>query len=103
MSRADLILSVELPEHAARKSIFTDTLEELARPFPKIKMLITDAHLEKLANLSDGLDGRRIRKAVISACAFDKNTALDINTLNITQLERAVSQAVRSSQGIARK
>jgi SpoVK/Ycf46/Vps4 family AAA+-type ATPase len=98
MSRADLILTIALPEQPARKTIFKDTLEELAKPFHKITSLITDTNLEKLAKLSDGLDGRRIRKAVISACAFDKHTALDLNRLNITDLEKAVSQAGRANQ-----
>jgi SpoVK/Ycf46/Vps4 family AAA+-type ATPase len=98
VSRADLILTIEPPEQAARKTILRDTLEELAKPFSKITALITDANLEKLAKLSDGLDGRRLRKAVISACAFDKHTALDINRLNITDLEKAISQAGRENK-----
>jgi pachytene checkpoint protein 2 len=96
VSRADLVLTISPPDYQARKSIFRDTLEALAGPFPKVGSLATDSDLSKLANLCDGLDGRRIRKAVISACALDKRTALDINRLTLDDLEQAVSQAARS-------
>lgn len=97
VSRADLVLTIGMPESEARKAIFRDTLEALTRPFPKVGSLATEAHLAKLAKLSDGLDGRRIRKAVISACALDKHTALDINRLSFEHLEQAVSQAAQSN------
>jgi hypothetical protein len=40
-----------------------------------------------------GLDGRAIRKLVVSAMAMDKQTALDPNRLTLANLKAAVAQA----------
>jgi len=96
VSRADLVATIGLPDTDARRAILCDTLEALAIPYPQVTSLISEAHLAKLSKLSDGLDGRQIRKAVISACALGKRTALDINRLTFADLERAVSQAAQS-------
>ena len=69
-----------------------DTLQELGRLFPKTKKLITEQHLNSLANISDGVDGRRLRKAVITACAANKETALDIERLAFQDLQAAIRQ-----------
>lgn len=95
-SRADLILTIGLPDLEARKAIFLDTLQALACPFQDVAKLATDAHLTKLSKLSEGLDGRQIRKSMISACALDKDTALNIGKLTFAHLEVAVSNAVQS-------
>lgn len=96
VSRADLVITIGVPEAEARKEIFRDTLEELAKRFSDVASLISDEHLTKLARKSDGLDGRQIRKAVVSACARDKRTALDINCLKFSDLELAVEQVTHS-------
>jgi pachytene checkpoint protein 2 len=92
LSRADLIEMIEPPETEGRIFILRDTLEELARSFPKVKKLITDSHLAELASLSQGADGRRLRKAVINACAADKQTAIDIEHLTMGALREAVAK-----------
>ena len=93
LSRADLIVRVEPPDAEGRKRIIQDTLEELARAFPKVAKLITQPHLDSLAALSEGVDARRLRKAVVNACAFDKQTAIDIERLTIHNLEAAIRNA----------
>ncbi len=98
VSRADLVVTIGLPESEARKTIFCDTLQELAKPFSKVSSLISDEHLSKLAKSAEGLDGRQIRKSVISACALDRRTALDINHLKFGDLENAVTQAAQSNK-----
>jgi len=96
LSRADLIIKVEPPTAEGREHIIRDTLEELARAFPKVEKLITPAHLKSLADLSDGVDGRRLRKAVVNACALDKKTAIDINNLTFHDLQTAMKDVAES-------
>lgn len=96
LSRADLIVKVEPPDAEGRQHILEDTLQELARAFPKVKKLITPAHLHSLASLSEGVDGRRLRKAVVNACALDKQTAIDIERLTFQDLETAVRDVAAS-------
>ncbi len=96
LSRADLIEKIGPPNSDGRKFIITDTLEELARIFPKIKKLITIEHIDSLARLSNGVDGRRLRKAIVNACAADKETAIDIERLTYKNLETAVQDVATS-------
>jgi SpoVK/Ycf46/Vps4 family AAA+-type ATPase len=86
LSRADIIEQIDPPNGEGRRFIIKDTLEELGRVFPEINKLITTDHLNKLAEMSDGLDGRRLRKAVVNACASDKQTAANISRLTFVQL-----------------
>jgi SpoVK/Ycf46/Vps4 family AAA+-type ATPase len=96
LSRADVIERIEPPDLDGREWIICDTLEELARLFPKVKKLITREHLDSLANLSKGIDARRLRKAVVNACAADKHTAMDIERLTFQNLQAAVREAATS-------
>jgi SpoVK/Ycf46/Vps4 family AAA+-type ATPase len=97
VSRADLVMTIELPGLAARQAIFRDTLEELGKPFHRVAALATDANMAALAKASEGMDGRQIRKSVISACAFDKRTALDINHLSLDDIHRAITGTRQAS------
>ncbi len=96
LSRADLIEVVEPPEEDGRRFILEDTLTELARAFPKVEKLITPGHLNTLAKLSKGVDGRRLRKAVVNACALDKQTAVNIELLTFANLETAMRDVAAS-------
>jgi pachytene checkpoint protein 2 len=93
LSRADLIEKIEAPDADGRKFIIQDTLEELARVFPKVKKLITAENLGVLVGLSLGLDGRRLRKGVVNACASDKQTAINIERLTFEDLKSAIRDA----------
>jgi SpoVK/Ycf46/Vps4 family AAA+-type ATPase len=96
LSRADLIVRVDLPGLEARRAILADTLAALAESYPQAKSHLNEALLDKLARESDGLDGRKLRKTVLAACASEKGSALDANRLTSHQLERAVLKAVQS-------
>lgn len=96
LSRADLIVRVDLPGLEARRAILADTLAALAASYPQVKAHLNDAFLDKLARESDGLDGRKLRKTVLTACASEKGSALDANRLTAQQLESAVQKAVQS-------
>ncbi|RYZ87940.1 MAG: AAA family ATPase [Proteobacteria bacterium] len=92
ISRADLVLRIEKPTVEACEAILTDTLSALGDRWPAVKELAKDKHYPDLTQLLHGLDGRQIRKAVISACSLDIKTVLDPGTLSISQLESAIKQ-----------
>lgn len=96
LSRADLIVRVDLPGIEARRAILADTLAALADSFPQVKDHLNDAFMDKLARASDGLDGRKLRKSILTACASERASAVDPNQVTAPQLERAVLKAVQA-------
>lgn len=102
VSRADLILKVDLPNQEAIRAILTNTLEAVARSHPMVKGLLTDPAFNMIVSACEGLDGRRIRKLVAAACTYRKDVALDPNKLSIEDLSRAVEheqQQLQVTQG----
>ncbi len=95
LSRADLIVDVGLPGPRACAQILRDTVEKLALEFPGLGELLLGGRLDQAAALCDGLDGRQIRKAVVTAMTFDKRTALKPELLQVNDIEQAISQAQR--------
>jgi SpoVK/Ycf46/Vps4 family AAA+-type ATPase len=93
LSRADLIVNVDMPGTEACRAILASTVEALAEVFPKVRKILSDPDFDKAAELCKGLDGRRIRKLVPSACAFSKETALDPSLLTAGDLVRAAKHA----------
>jgi len=76
LSRADLVEFIGKPNVEAAKVILKDTLEALATKWKKIKNLASSVEIDKLAVECVGLDGREIRKAVISAWMGEKYAKL---------------------------
>ncbi|MEU8251843.1 AAA family ATPase [Nonomuraea sp. NPDC048916] len=68
-SRADMIVQVPVPDRDGRRAILEHTIASVAAAFPGAKQLLDRAVLDHAAEVSDGLDGRRLRKAVAAACA----------------------------------
>jgi len=97
-SRADLVVTLDLPGPDARRKILVDTLDALAEAFPTVKRVATATDFEQAVQACDGLDGRRIRKLVASACTFDKETALDPSRLTTRDVIRAAEHAQRESK-----
>jgi AAA+ superfamily predicted ATPase len=104
LSRADLVVTIDLPSPEACRAILLDTLERIARVYPKVARLRTDPLIDKAATQAVGLDGRRIRKAVLSSLAHTKQTATNPDTLTAqavldsiehAQTERAKLEAKR--------
>jgi pachytene checkpoint protein 2 len=93
LSRADLIVNVDMPGPEACRTILASTVEALAEVFPKVGKILSDPDFDKAAELCKGLDGRRIRKLVPSACAFSKDTASDPSLLTADDLIRAAKHA----------
>jgi AAA+ superfamily predicted ATPase len=98
ISRADLIEDIGMPNEEARRAIITDTLRSLAGVWPRVRAL--DADTGQFAKLADGLDGRALRKAILSAGASDLATAQDLNHLSRSQVEAALRKAVSTAKGL---
>jgi pachytene checkpoint protein 2 len=79
MSRADWIEDIGLPGPEARTEIIADTLDQLASVWPRTADL--KRQIGAFVTASEGLDGRRLRKTIISAAARSIETARDINKL----------------------
>lgn len=95
-SRADLIEAIGLPGLEARRAIIADSLDALATASPKVAALAK--HVADFAKQSDGLDGRRIRKAVLAAAASRIEVAQDPNRLTKKDVIRAIQAAVAAGE-----
>jgi pachytene checkpoint protein 2 len=93
LSRADLVVTVELPTADACRAILLDTLARIGRVYPKVAKLQTDPLVAKAADIAVGLDGRRIRKAVLSALAHSKQIAMNPDLLTAQAVLAAIEQA----------
>lgn len=94
VSRADLVLTVPLPDEAGRLEILRDTLAGMADAFPPLGTLASARDLVAVARAAEGLDGRAMRKLVAAACARDKEVALDPGKLGKDLLLAAALDAV---------
>lgn len=102
LSRADLIATVGMPNEEACQKILIDTIEALAETFTDLKKLAGDSKLRNIGKRCVGLDGRRIRKVVISALACDKHVAINPNNLMAEHVIQAVEQAQDELKGKAK-
>jgi SpoVK/Ycf46/Vps4 family AAA+-type ATPase len=93
ISRADLVERIDKPDKDTCEKILKDTIEILARKWPKLKQLQSNTGFQSVAADALGLDGRQIRKAVLRACTFNQEVALDINHLSIDDLHKAIKMA----------
>jgi len=90
LSRADLIMTIELPKPEACKKILVSTLEALGECFPKVINIGSHPDFGRAVKLCKGLDGRMIRKIIPMACALNKETALNPNLLTAKDILTAV-------------
>ncbi|MET3649832.1 AAA family ATPase [Phyllobacterium ifriqiyense] len=95
LSRADWIEDIGPPNAEARTEIILEILELLGREWPKFGQLKT--HIAAFVHASEGMDGRRLRKAMTSAAAISIETAKDPNKVTrdnvLETLKRASTQA----------
>ncbi len=101
-SRADLVVTLDLPGPDARRKILVETLNALAEAYPQVKEVAAAAGFEQVVKACEGLDGRRIRKIVAAACTFDKETALDPSRLTALDLLRAAEYAQQEARAAAK-
>jgi len=93
LSRADLIVTVDLPGPDACQAILLDTLDRIAQVFPPVGRFRSDPLIAQAARAAAGLDGRRIRKAVLSSLAHTKQIAASPATLTAGAVLAAIEQA----------
>jgi SpoVK/Ycf46/Vps4 family AAA+-type ATPase len=98
LSRVDQIVTVDLPNEEACQLIVVDTLKALGEQFGDIKSLIHSHGTASLGKHCVGLDGRQIRKAVLSALTLDKRTAADPNRLTLRDLHTSFEDAKSSKK-----
>ncbi|HEY8264850.1 MAG TPA: AAA family ATPase [Methyloceanibacter sp.] len=95
LSRADWIEDIGPPNAEARAEIILDVLALLGSQWPKLGLL--KSQLAAFVKASEGMDGRRLRKAMTSAAAISIETAKDPNKVTgkdvLDTLKRAASQA----------
>lgn len=84
---------IDLPTPDACERILTDTVLAIAEVYPKLKHIVQEADFQTAAKRCVGLDARRVRKAVLAACARDKRTALDPSLLKSADILASVEQA----------
>jgi AAA+ superfamily predicted ATPase len=92
-SRADLVVTIDLPTPEACKAILLDTLDRLIEVYPKLVTLRAAPQIAEAASLAVGLDARRIRKAVLSALAHNKQIASHPESLTADAVLAAVEEA----------
>jgi AAA+ superfamily predicted ATPase len=92
LSRADLVVRLDLPDKTTIAAILRHSLEELAAIWPGLLPLAADEALhEKLAGECVGWDGRRVRKIVLAALAQRREVARDPDQLSADELVSAVA------------
>ena len=94
MSRADWIEEIGPPGKEARAEILAEVLDQLATVWPRVAAL--KAHIGSFVAASDGLDGRRLRKAIVSAAASSIETASDPNTLEAAHILATLKSVART-------
>ncbi|MBS0631620.1 MAG: AAA family ATPase [Verrucomicrobia bacterium] len=93
LSRSDLVMHIGLPNAEACSGIVRDTLRGLAKAVPKLTSLADSKEIETFGRLCEGMDGRRIRKAVTSALALSKELALAPEKLTLHEVREALRLA----------
>lgn len=94
LSRADWIEEISLPGAEARSEILTDVLDQLATIWPRVADL--KRHIGHFVAASEGLDGRRLRKAIVSAGAASIETARDLNKLKADHILTTLKTVARA-------
>lgn len=91
LSRADLVETIPLPDADGCRRILMDTVLALATLYPEVASILDDPFFEEACRASVGLDGRRLRKALVSACTFDKEVAICPSKLRAAHVLAAVN------------
>lgn len=94
LSRADWIEDIGLPGAEARAAIITDALDRLASAWPRVADL--KKSIGAFVTASEGLDGRRLRKSIVSAAAVSVETAQDMNKLKPEHVLAALKSAAKA-------
>ena len=93
-SRADLIVPIGLPDLEARKAILSDVIKAVVEAFPEARHLLDGDLLNKAAEASDGLDGRRLRKVIAAAAGRSPESTVNPGRLTAVDVMTAIREAV---------
>ena len=93
LSRADLVQTIPLPSRAGAREILRSAVSELARVYPSASKVLDEPGFSQAVAACHGLDGRQIRKVVVSACTLDKRVAIDPGRLQANDIRRAAEAA----------
>ena len=86
-------MSTHLPDEPTIEEILHGSLREIAEQWPELRPLADDRSLRaKLAARCVGLDGRRVRKVVLSALAIRPEVALNPTQLTADDLLDAAAE-----------
>ena len=96
VSRADLVVPIGLPLLDARRAILTDTISALAEAFPDARRLLDDDVLDRAAEASEGLDGRRLRKTIAAAAGRSSTATVDPGKITSEDLLAAIDAATKA-------
>jgi SpoVK/Ycf46/Vps4 family AAA+-type ATPase len=100
LSRADLVLPMQLPDEEVLARIVRGSLSELSVQWPGLRGLAEDEVLHaKLAGCCAGFDGRRVRKAVLSAIAQRPDLAEAPERLTADDLFAALEAVAEGDTG----
>lgn len=91
-SRADSIFEVPLPDIDARRMVLERAIAAVAAAFPGAQRLLDPPALNAAARAAEGLDGRRLRKAVAAACAVSPEGRGDPGQVSADDLLTALTQ-----------
>lgn len=92
-SRADLVQHLPLPDATARAAILRHTLEAVAAAFPGASGVPDSPEFAEAVMAAEGLDGRRLRKAVAAASSINAASQADPNRLTGSDLLAAIAEA----------
>lgn len=92
LSRADLVMQLDLPDDDTIARIVRHSLVELAALWPGVAPLADDTELHaRVAKECHGWDGRRVRKLVLSALTQRREVTLDPGLVSADDLLAAVA------------
>lgn len=92
VSRADVTYRFSLPPAEARRAILEHAVAALDAAYPGAARVLDDPQFEDVVAESDGLDGRSLRKTVVSAAAM--HPSLEFSALTVDWLLIAVNEAL---------
>lgn len=93
-SRADITISMPLPDEVGVAQILRKTLEGFGAVFPALATLAGSSRLPEVARLLVGKDGRSIRKAVTDAMLLRMEVTIDPNKMTLDDLAEAATLRV---------
>lgn len=94
ISRADLVVPIDLPSAEARNLILMDALQVLADAFPDAKRILGDeSGLMEVVNASEGLDGRQLRKLIVAAAGLTQESAANPGKITLADLFAVAEEA----------